>query len=522
MKRLLVPCLIACSFLVGAVSSPVCAQNLLLNGDLEIPSIEVPSWTLQEFRTGSSAEVNSVTREGFANQPASVAGEYGIWFRPWAAGDTSTEMVNGVVSQVVPGVPNENYTFTGWSKFEQNYAGGVTTLDFFSPLDPGQTGTVPSPTNTLLEMAFLDASNSVIGTPVSIDLRTARGPLPNNNTWIQHTLAGAAPAGTANVRISASMLNGVFNTNPSQSAFVDNFSLKGASAPSTEKLANPNFNLLPPEFPGSFTLTESPTGRDTAGGASFANRQAPGSNGMWLKAFSGSLADPSDATLSQTVAATVGGNYTFSAWSKWETNYSGGLATISGSPSPTQTLLELAFLDASNVVIGAPVTLNLKTAGQSNDNTWRQYSVNGIAPAGAASVRVSAIMNDGVNSGANPQSAFFDDLSLTLAASPTNDADFNNDGVVDGADFLVWQRGFGTNSGATNDIGDANGDAAVNAADLSIWKDRFGQPTAAVAAQAVPEPASVASITGALAWVGYLAGQRRARQASRVIVKIAG
>ncbi len=63
-------------------------------------------------------------------------------------------------------------------------------------------------------------------------------------------------------------------------------------------------------------------------------------------------------------------------------------------------------------------------------------------PPGAVSVRVSAVMNDGVNSGANPQSAFFDDLSLTLAASPTNDADFNNDGIVDGEDFLIWQRGF--------------------------------------------------------------------------------
>lgn len=511
MKRLLFSHLLSCLFLACVSSSATRAQNLLISGDLEIPSIEVPNWTLQEFRTGSSAEINSVTREGFANQPASVNGEFGIWLRPWAAGDTSTEMVNGIISQVVPGVANENYTFTGWSKFEQNYAGGVTTLDFFSPLDPGQTGTVPSPTNTLFEMAFLDASNAVIGTPVTLDLRTARGALPNNNTWLQHTLTGAAPIGTANIRVSASMLNGVFNTNPSQSAFVDNFSLKGAAAPTTEKLANPSFNLLPPDFPTSFTLTESPTGRDTAGGASFANRQAPGANGMWLKAFSGSLADPSDATLSQTVAATAGGDYTFSAWSKWETNYSGGLATVSGSPSPTQTLLELAFLDAGNVVIGTPVTVNLKTAGQANDNTWRQYSVNGVAPAGSVSVRVSAIMNDGVNSGANPQSAFFDDLSLTLAAAPTNDADFNNDGIVDGRDFLIWQRGFGTGAGATNGIGDANADGAVNAADLTVWKDRFGQPSAIATVQTVPEPAALASVCVALTFIGCRSRGRHAR-----------
>ena len=96
MKRLLFSPLPACLFLACVISSPTHAQNLLISGDLEIPSIEVPNWTLQEFRTGSSAEINSVTREGFANQPASVNGEFGMWLRPWAAGDTSTEMVNGI------------------------------------------------------------------------------------------------------------------------------------------------------------------------------------------------------------------------------------------------------------------------------------------------------------------------------------------------------------------------------------------------------------------------------------------
>lgn len=509
MKRLLVLCSITCSFVVCIGSLPVHAQNLLANGDLEIPSVEVPNWTLEKFRTGSPAAINSVVREAFANQPASATGEFGIWFRPWAAGDTSTELVNGIVSQIVPAVPSQNYTLTGWSKFEQNYAGGVNTLDILSPSDPGMTGTVPSPTNTLLELAFLDGSNSIIGSPVTLDLRTARGPLPNNNTWLQHTLSGLSPAGTANIRVSASMLNGVFNTNPSQSAFVDNFSLKGANAPATELLANPNFNDLAIELPTSYTLAETPAGRDTGGGASFANRLSPGANGLWLKPFNGSLASPSDATLSQVVSGTPGGNYTFSGWSKWETNYSGGLTAISGSPSPTQTLLELAFLDAGNVVIGTPVTVNLKTAGQMNDSTWRQYSVNGIAPAGTANVRVSAIMNDGVNSGSNPQSAFFDDLSLTLAGAPLVDADFDNNNIVDGNDFLIWQRNNGLSAGGVNTNGDANGDGAVNAADLALWKSGFGLPPAVAAVSAVPEPLSGTMALIGLTLAGYCGSRRR-------------
>lgn len=81
--------------------------------------------------------------------------------------------------------------------------------------------------------------------------------------------------------------------------------------------------------------------------------------------------------------------------------------------------------------------------------------------------------------------------------APVTDADFNNNGVVDGADFLIWQRGFGINSGATNGQGDADSNGKVDAADLAIWKSNFGQPAATAAAGAVPEPS--AAILAAMA-----------------------
>jgi len=77
-------------------------------------------------------------------------------------------------------------------------------------------------------------------------------------------------------------------------------------------------------------------------------------------------------------------------------------------------------------------------------------------------------------------------------APPVEDADFNNDGAVDGADFLIWQRGFG--GAATNLTGDANGDSAANADDLAIWKTKFGVAGAAASVAAVPEPLSAALI----------------------------
>ena len=80
----------------------------------------------------------------------------------------------------------------------------------------------------------------------------------------------------------------------------------------------------------------------------------------------------------------------------------------------------------------------------------------------------------------------------------TNSADFDTDGDIDGADFLAWQRGFGTIApNATAADGDANGDQAVDAADLVVWEDQFGQP-AAVAAMSAPlasEPVVEASLS---------------------------
>jgi hypothetical protein len=83
-------------------------------------------------------------------------------------------------------------------------------------------------------------------------------------------------------------------------------------------------------------------------------------------------------------------------------------------------------------------------------------------------------------------------LTLTLSgivASPAVDsADFDSDGMVDGADFLAWQVGVGT-SAAGPAQGDANGDMAVDGADLAIWQQKHGIPPA-VATALVPEPAT--------------------------------
>jgi hypothetical protein len=74
-----------------------------------------------------------------------------------------------------------------------------------------------------------------------------------------------------------------------------------------------------------------------------------------------------------------------------------------------------------------------------------------------------------------------------IALAPTENADFNDDDIVDGADFLLWQRNFGGDGGLPQ--GDADGNGQINAADLTIWKSQFGTSPAVAAVAAVPEPA---------------------------------
>ena len=64
-----------------------------------------------------------------------------------------------------------------------------------------------------------------------------------------------------------------------------------------------------------------------------------------------------------------------------------------------------------------------------------------------------------------------------LCVAPANpDADFDDDGAVDGADFVIWQLNFGRTD-VGNMEGDADGDGDVDRCDLAIWEDEFQDNT---------------------------------------------
>ncbi|MDC0936064.1 matrixin family metalloprotease, partial [Pirellulales bacterium] len=66
------------------------------------------------------------------------------------------------------------------------------------------------------------------------------------------------------------------------------------------------------------------------------------------------------------------------------------------------------------------------------------------------------------------------DIGAVEVAPPEPDADFNNDGLVGGFDFLLWQRGHGIDEGATSADGDSDADGDVDGDDVGNWESQFG------------------------------------------------
>ena len=105
-------------------------------------------------------------------------------------------------------------------------------------------------------------------------------------------------------------------------------------------------------------------------------------------------------------------------------------------------------------------------------------------------------------------SAFMNGTNLNPGIIVDN-ADFDGDGDVDGADFLAWQGGYGATGNASLAEGDANGDGNVNDLDLAIWQNQYGMVSElAPYVSQVPEPTSI--VVATLAFLAVVSSRRPA------------
>ena len=87
----------------------------------------------------------------------------------------------------------------------------------------------------------------------------------------------------------------------------------------------------------------------------------------------------------------------------------------------------------------------------------------------------------------------------TATAFDILSADFDEDGDIDGIDFLTWQSGFGQIVGATRADGDTNGDGDVDQDDLTFLQTELlsANPALAVSLFGIPEPTGIALASAA-------------------------
>jgi hypothetical protein len=86
---------------------------------------------------------------------------------------------------------------------------------------------------------------------------------------------------------------------------------------------------------------------------------------------------------------------------------------------------------------------------------------------------------------------YVDDISAAIVTAPLLVGDYNSNGIVDAADYVVWRDTLG--STGTGLAADGNGDTMVTQLDYEIWKANFGTTAGGAAAATaqqspVPEP----------------------------------
>jgi PEP-CTERM motif len=168
------------------------------------------------------------------------------------------------------------------------------------------------------------------------------------------------------------------------------------------------------------------------------------------------------------------------------------------SPPLLDGTLELAFAEGVNVASQIGRTIRL-------------FDWTGTAPTGAFKIESPYAWN---------LSQLYTTGNVTLIGLATVPGDYNQDAVVDGADYVVWREMSGQlGSGLA---ADGNGDGAVDTLDYDLWRAHFGQTSGGGGAggsaenAAVPEPASLAMLLiGLLAWSIRRDGQRNSRERLR-------
>jgi hypothetical protein len=84
-------------------------------------------------------------------------------------------------------------------------------------------------------------------------------------------------------------------------------------------------------------------------------------------------------------------------------------------------------------------------------------------------------------------------ITYTPGTSPTGD--YNGNGVVDAADYVVWRKTLNLAASPTGSGADGNQDGSIDSGDYTYWRSRFGNSVSGLgSSNNIPEPSSLTDV----------------------------
>jgi hypothetical protein len=103
--------------------------------------------------------------------------------------------------------------------------------------------------------------------------------------------------------------------------------------------------------------------------------------------------------------------------------------------------------------------------------------------------RQATLNNGGIGSTIDPMWRPSLTVNYLISVPPTGD--YNHDGFVNAADYVVWRKTLDGLAAPAGSGADGNQNSTVDAGDFTFWQARYGNPATAFASDsAVPEPAT--------------------------------
>jgi hypothetical protein len=127
---------------------------------------------------------------------------------------------------------------------------------------------------------------------------------------------------------------------------------------------------------------------------------------------------------------------------------------------------------------------------------WTKFSATGMVPAGTRKVHLSSWGEIFVGSGGSAD-GYTDNIDFRILGEAAElDGDYNDNGMVDAADYVAWRDKLGQSVTLPNDPTPGT----VDDTDYTVWRMNFGTDAAALGVAAgVPEPTSLMLAAGAVA-----------------------